>query len=102
MEKCDLVLNLSGLHCPYSLMELNGTFKDLRAGALVEIKADRASIVDEIERWCRATGNDLVGMETCGTAPGGTAVSEGGSGEAGDGGAGPAAEIRLLVRKSRA
>lgn len=63
-DKCDLVLNLSGVCCPYSLLELNGTFKDMRKGATLEILADRASIVDEIRYWCEATGNEIVSVVT--------------------------------------
>jgi len=63
-DKCDLVLNLSGIQCPYSMLELNATFKDMRAGATAEIIADRASIVDEIQRWCAGTGNEFVSADT--------------------------------------
>lgn len=66
-EKCDLVINLSGRHCPYSLMELNAVFKDMRAGAAAEIRADRTSAVDEVERWCAGTGNEVVSVETGGS-----------------------------------
>jgi TusA-related sulfurtransferase len=63
-EKCDLVVDLSGMHCPYSLLELNATFKDMRAGAVAEIRSDRASVADEIERWCAGTGNEVVSVKT--------------------------------------
>lgn len=80
MDKCDLVLDLSGVHCPYSLLELNATFKDMKPGAAAEIISDRASAVDEIERWCEGTGNEVVSVET----------------RDGDG----AARVRLIVRKA--
>jgi TusA-related sulfurtransferase len=79
-DKCDLVLNLSGMHCPYSLLELNGTFKDMKTGATAEIVADRISIVDEIERWCEGTGNEVV------------SVCKGGGGDSGT--------VRLVVKKT--
>ena len=64
MDKCDLVLDLSGMQCPYSLLELNATFNDMKPGAAAEILADRASAVDEIKRWCECTGNEIVSVET--------------------------------------
>ncbi len=64
MYKCDLVLDLSGMRCPYSLLELNRTFKDMRKGVTAEIVADRVSVVDEIERWCVGTGNEVVSVCT--------------------------------------
>lgn len=64
MYKCDLVLDLSGVHCPYSLLELNRTLKDMKKGATAEIVADRVSVVDEIERWCAGTGNEVVSVCT--------------------------------------
>jgi TusA-related sulfurtransferase len=63
-EKCDLVVDLSGMHCPYSLLELNANFKDMRPGATAEIRTDRASLVEEIERWCASTGNQVVSVNT--------------------------------------
>ena len=63
-DKCDLVLNLSGMQCPYTMLELNATFKDMKAGATAEIIADRPSIVDEIRRWCDGTGNEVVSADT--------------------------------------
>lgn len=80
-DKCDLVLNLSGMHCPYSLLELNATFKDMRAGASAEIIGDRASLTDEIGRWCEGTGNEMLSAETADT--------------------GGAVRVRLIVRKAR-
>jgi TusA-related sulfurtransferase len=62
------------MHCPYSLLELNATFKDMRAGATAEIRADRASITDEIERWCAGTGNEVVSVDA-GEAEGPARVS---------------------------
>jgi TusA-related sulfurtransferase len=84
MDKCDLVLDLSGMHCPYSLLELNATFKDMRPGATAEVKSDRASIVEEIERWCAGTGNEVVSVETA-EGPGGAGARGG--------------RVRLIVRK---
>lgn len=63
-DKCDLVLDLSGIQCPYSMLELNATLRDMRAGATAEIIADRASIVDEIQRWADGTGNEVVSADT--------------------------------------
>jgi TusA-related sulfurtransferase len=63
-DKCHSVLNLSGVRCPYSLLELNRTFKDMKKGATAEITADRVSIVDEIERWYAGTGNEVVSVCT--------------------------------------
>jgi TusA-related sulfurtransferase len=70
-DKCDHVLDLSGMNCPYSLLELNAVFKDMRPGAAVEVAGDRASLVDEIQRWCEATGNRMESAETeaSGSAP---------------------------------
>jgi len=63
-DKCDLVVDLSGEHCPYSLLKINAVFKDMRAGATAEIRCDRKSIVEEIERWCARTGNEVVSAGT--------------------------------------
>jgi tRNA 2-thiouridine synthesizing protein A len=87
-EECDLVLDLTGLNCPYSLLELNGAFKDLRPGSAAGILADRPSAVDEVRAWCRATGNELVSVD---------AEAADGS-ENGKPAAPPA--VRLVVRKA--
>ena len=67
-DRCDLVLDLSGMHCPYSLLELNAAFKDMRPGATAEILGDRASLADEVRRWCESTGNLLLSSEVGGAA----------------------------------
>ncbi len=63
-DKCDLLLDLSGVNCPYSMLELNATFRDMKAGATAEIIADRASIIEEIQKWCAGTGNEVVSSAT--------------------------------------
>lgn len=79
-NKCNLVLNLSGMHCPYSMLKVNATFRDMKAGVTAEILGDRPSLVEEIERWCEGTGNRVVSVET-GEAEG-------------------AVRVRLVVRKA--
>lgn len=79
-DKCNLVLNLSGMQCPYSMLKVNAAFRDVKAGATVEILGDRPSLADEIERWCEGTGNRVVSVET-GEAEG-------------------AVRVRLVVRKA--
>jgi TusA-related sulfurtransferase len=37
--------------------------KELKAGQVLEVLADDEGIKEDMPAWCRATGNELLGME---------------------------------------
>jgi tRNA 2-thiouridine synthesizing protein A len=60
----DESLDLRGLECPFTVMEIGKALKSLGAGKVLEVISDRDSVVDDVRAWCAGTGTDLLGMET--------------------------------------
>ena len=56
----DSRVDLCGLQCPFTMLELVKALKSIRSGELLEILSDRESIIEEISAWCKGTGAELV------------------------------------------
>jgi len=54
------VLNVTGLNCPLPLLQTQKLMKSLPAGAIVEIRSTDPSIIQDIDAYCRTSGNDLL------------------------------------------
>ena len=53
-------VDLRGLRCPFTLLELGKALKTLKGGGLIEITSDHESIIDELQIWCTGTGVEFV------------------------------------------
>jgi tRNA 2-thiouridine synthesizing protein A len=57
------LLDLSGLRCPVPIVRLNAAFKDLPAGACIEVLASDPAFELDVQAWCRRTGHALLGLD---------------------------------------
>lgn len=61
--KTDATLDCIGLYCPMPIHNTAKKLKELKPGQVLEVLADDEGIKEDIPAWCRATGNELVGIE---------------------------------------
>ena len=61
--KSDDSLDCFGLRCPMSIVKTAQRVKKLKIGDILEIVADDRGIKQDMPAWCRATGNECLGME---------------------------------------
>ena len=61
--KADATLDCIGLYCPMPIANTARKLKELKAGQVLEVLADDEGIKEDMPAWCRATGNELLGME---------------------------------------
>ena len=61
--KADATLDCIGLYCPMPIANTAKKLKELEAGQVLEILADDEGIKEDMPAWCRATGNEFLGIE---------------------------------------
>jgi tRNA 2-thiouridine synthesizing protein A len=61
--KSDATLDCVGLYCPMPIYQTANKLKELKAGQVLEVVASDEGIKEDAPAWCRATGNEFVGME---------------------------------------
>jgi tRNA 2-thiouridine synthesizing protein A len=61
--KADSSLDCVGLYCPMPIVKTSQKIKELKTGEILEIVADDKGIKQDMPAWCKATGNECVGME---------------------------------------
>ncbi len=61
--KADATLDCVGLYCPMPIYHTANKLKALEAGQVLEILADDEGIKEDMTAWCRATRNELLGIE---------------------------------------
>jgi len=61
--KADATLDCVGLYCPMPIFHTANKLKELEAGQVLEILAGDEGIKEDMPAWCRATGNELLGIE---------------------------------------
>ncbi len=61
--KADATLDCVGLYCPMPIANTAKKLKELKVGQVLEVLADDEGIKEDMPAWCRATGNELLGME---------------------------------------
>jgi len=76
--KADATLDCFGLYCPVPIVKTAQKIKELNTGQVLEVLADDKGIKQDMPAWCKATGNECLGIE------------EGGGGE-----------IKVYVRKTQ-
>jgi TusA-related sulfurtransferase len=61
--KADATLDCVGLYCPMPIVKTAQKIKEMKAGEVLEILADDKGIKQDMPAWCRATGNECLGIE---------------------------------------
>lgn len=61
--KTDSMLDCLGLYCPMPIFKTSKRIKELKKGEVLEVLADDEGIKEDMPAWCRATGNDFLGLE---------------------------------------
>jgi TusA-related sulfurtransferase len=61
--KADDTLDAYGLLCPMPIVKTALKVKEMRVGQILEVLASDAGIQDDMPAWCKATGNELLGIE---------------------------------------
>ena len=61
--KADQSLDCMGLYCPMPIVKTAGKIKDLKSGEVLEVVADDRGIKQDMPAWCKATGNEYLGLE---------------------------------------
>ena len=61
--KADQSLDCIGLYCPMPIVKTAEKIKQLKQGEVLEVVADDIGIKLDMPAWCRATGNEFLGVE---------------------------------------
>ena len=61
--KADQTLDCIGLYCPMPIVQTAKKIKELKAGEVLEVLSDDKGIRQDMPAWCKATGNELLGIE---------------------------------------
>jgi TusA-related sulfurtransferase len=61
--KADTTIDCTGLYCPMPIVKTAQKIKELETGQVLEVIADDKGIKKDMPAWCKATGNECLGME---------------------------------------
>lgn len=61
--KADETLDCIGLYCPMPIVHTARKMKELRSGQVLEVVSDDEGIKEDMPNWCKATGNEFLGIE---------------------------------------
>jgi tRNA 2-thiouridine synthesizing protein A len=61
--EADHKLDTFGLLCPMPIIKTAEKMKEMNPGEVLEVTADDAGIKEDMPAWCRATGNEFLGLE---------------------------------------
>jgi tRNA 2-thiouridine synthesizing protein A len=61
--KADRTLDCVGLYCPMPIVKTSQEIKKMQTGEILEVLSDDKGIKEDMPAWCRATGNEFLGME---------------------------------------
>lgn len=59
----DQKLDCVGLYCPMPIVKTSQMIKKMKVGETLEVAADDKGIKEDMPAWCKATGNEYLGME---------------------------------------
>lgn len=60
--KPDEVLDCVGLACPMPIYKTANRIREMKPGQVLEVKSDDDGIEKDMPAWCKATGNDYLGL----------------------------------------
>lgn len=61
--KADKTLDCFGLLCPMPIVKTAEAVKGMKIGQILEIDATDIGIKADMPAWCKATGNEFLGIE---------------------------------------
>ncbi len=61
--KADQSLDCKGFYCPMPIVKTVEKIKEMKQGEILEVVADDVGIKEDMPAWCRATGNEFLGIE---------------------------------------
>jgi TusA-related sulfurtransferase len=61
--KAEVTLDCFGLLCPLPIIETAKKMKGLKVGQVLEIMATDEGIKADMPAWCKATGQEFLGVE---------------------------------------
>ena len=61
--KPDVTLDTFGLLCPMPIVKTAEKIKEIEIGQVLEILSTDEGIKEDMPAWCRATGNEYLGVE---------------------------------------
>ncbi len=61
--KADVKLDCYGLLCPVPIIETAEKIKELKVGEILEVISTDKGIKEDIQAWCRQTGQEYMGLE---------------------------------------
>jgi len=59
----DSTLDCFGLLCPMPIVKTAARMKELEPGQVLEIVSTDEGIKEDMPAWCKATGNEFLGVE---------------------------------------
>jgi TusA-related sulfurtransferase len=64
--KADATLDCFGLLCPMPIIKTAEMMKTMKIGEVLEVAATDEGIKSDMPAWCKATGNEFLGVEELG------------------------------------
>jgi tRNA 2-thiouridine synthesizing protein A len=61
--KIDRTLDAVGLYCPVPILKTREEIEELSKGQVLEVLADDPAAEEDIERWAKRTGNEVLRVE---------------------------------------
>jgi TusA-related sulfurtransferase len=61
--EADHTLDCFGLLCPMPIVKTAAKMKELEPGQVLEIVSTDEGIKEDMPAWCKATGNEFLGVE---------------------------------------
>jgi len=61
--QADETLDCVGLYCPMPIIKTKEKIEELEIGQVLEVIADDKGIEADMPAWCKATGNEFLGLE---------------------------------------
>jgi tRNA 2-thiouridine synthesizing protein A len=61
--KADKSVDCVGLYCPMPIVKTAQEIKPMKVGEVLEVVADDKGIKQDMPAWCKATGNECLGIE---------------------------------------
>jgi tRNA 2-thiouridine synthesizing protein A len=61
--KIDKTLDAVGLYCPVPILKTREEIEELSKGQVLEVLADDPAAEEDIERWAKRTGNEVLRVE---------------------------------------
>lgn len=61
--KIDKTIDAVGLYCPAPILKTREEIEELSKGQVLEVLADDPAAEEDIERWAKRTGNEVLRVE---------------------------------------